>query len=149
MKDEKEINIKYYRYMNFGELLDMIYIQTHASSLFKMYATKLAIAVLMIALVILAWSNLFFQVSIDANAATMEGISNQLEGKVQKDIGTKRRAVGDLLDNPTEEAKGALTQAKGKAKQDIGTTQNKLDDAQDAVKDTSESLIDSVKDLFN
>lgn len=102
-----------------------------------------------IALVILAWSNLFFQVNIDANAATIEGVGNQIEGKIQKDIGTKRRAVGDLLDNPTEEAKGALTQAKGKAKQDIGTTKNKLDDAQDAVEDTSKNLVDSVKDFFN
>ncbi len=127
----------------------MLSTQINLPSLLKMYARKMTIVFMAIALVILAWSNLFFQVNIDANAATMEGIGNQIEGKIQKDIGTKRRAVGDLLDNPTEEAKGALTQAKGKAKQDIGTTKNKLDDAQDAVEDTSENLVDSVKDFFN
>ncbi|MEM7761794.1 MAG: CsbD family protein, partial [Cyanobacteria bacterium P01_A01_bin.40] len=95
---------------------------------YRIYAHKLAIAVSAIALVIFAWANLFFHIDINANAATLEGVGNQLEGKVQKDIGTKRRAMGDILDNPSEEAKGALTQAKGKAKQDIGTTQNKLDD---------------------
>lgn len=123
--------------------------QIALTSQLKMHGKKLAIAVFTIALVVLAWSNLFFHINIDANAATLEGVGNQLEGKVQKDIGTKRRAVGDITDNYSEEAKGALQQAKGKAKQDIGTTQNKIDDAQNAVEDTSESLIDSVKDIFN
>lgn len=127
----------------------MLSTQINSPSLLKIYVRKITIAFMAIALVILAWSNLFFQVNIDANAATIEGVGNQIEGKIQKDIGTKRRAVGDLLDNPTEEAKGALTQAKGKAKQDIGTTKNKLDDAQDAVEDTSKNLVDSVKDFFN
>lgn len=117
-------------------------------SRFKVYARKLAIVFSAIALVFFAWSNLFLNLSIDARAATLEGVGNQVEGKVQKDIGTKRRAVGDILDNPAEEAKGALDQAKGKAKQDIGTTQNKLDEAGDKLEDTSESLLDSVKNFF-
>lgn len=116
---------------------------------YKVYVRKIAIAFSAIALVIFAWANLFFHVNINANAATLEGVGNQIEGKVQKDIGTKRRAVGDMLDNPSEEAKGAFTQAKGKAKQEIGTTKNKLDDAQDTLEDKSENLIDSVKDFFD
>lgn len=119
------------------------------SSRFSTYARKVAILVSAIALMIFAWGNLFFHVNMNANAATLEGIGNQIEGKVQKDIGTKRSAVGDLTGNYSEEAKGAVQQAKGKVKQDIGTTKNKLDDAKDTVEDTSENLIDSVKDFFD
>ncbi|MEM8723189.1 MAG: CsbD family protein [Cyanobacteria bacterium P01_G01_bin.39] len=115
----------------------------------KPYVNKLAVIVTAIAVTIFAWANIFWSADINANAATLEGLGNQLEGKVQQDIGTKRRGVGDLVDNPTEEAKGALMQAQGKAKQDIGTTQNKLDDAKDTVENQSENLIDSVKDIFN
>lgn len=114
----------------------------------RIYARKVVTIISVIALLIFTWANTFINANLDANAATLEGVGNQLEGKVQKDIGTKRRGVGDLLDNPTEEAKGALTQAKGKVKQDIGTTQNKLDEAQDTLEDKSESLIDSVKEIF-
>lgn len=115
---------------------------------YKLYARKIAIIISAIALIIFAWANLLTDINSNAYAATLEGVGNQIEGKVQKDIGTKRRAVGDLLDNPSEQAKGALTQAKGKAKQDIGTTKNKLDDAQDTLENKSENLIDSVKDFF-
>ena len=110
------------------------------------YIRKIAVMFAAIAIMVFAWTNLWF--NLDANAATLEGVGNQIEGKVQKDIGTKRRAVGDIIDNPSEEAKGAFTQAKGKVKQDIGTAQNKLDDAKNSVEDTSESLIDSVKGFF-
>lgn len=119
------------------------------SGRFALYTRKLAIIVSAIALMIFAWANLFFHVNTNANAATLEGIGNQIEGKVQKDIGTKRRAMGDMMNNSSEEAKGALSQVKGKAKQDIGTTQNKLDDAKNTVENKSENLIDSVKDIFN
>ncbi|MEL6785797.1 MAG: CsbD family protein [Cyanobacteria bacterium J06607_15] len=127
----------------------MLSTQVRVFSWSKMYAKKLAVAAITIALVIFAWSNLFFHVNVDANAATLDGVSDQLEGKVQKDIGTKRRAVGDLLDNPGEQAKGMIDQTKGEAKQTMGTAKNKLDDAQDAVDDTSDDLVDSIKDLFN
>ncbi len=127
----------------------MLSTSENSLNLFKIYTKKIAIAAITIALVICAWSNLFLSINIDANAATLDGISDQVEGKVQQDIGTKRRAIGDIFDNPSEEAKGALTQAKGKAKQDIGTTKNKLNDAQDTVEDASEGFVDSVKDFFN
>ncbi|MEL7405761.1 MAG: CsbD family protein [Cyanobacteria bacterium J06558_2] len=117
------------------------------SSWFEVYLRKVVIAFTVIALTIFTWGGLCF--NINAHAATAEGIGNQIEGKVQKDIGTKRRAVGDILDNPTEEAKGALTQAKGEVKKGLGTTQNKLDEVGDEIEDTSKSLVDSVKDIFN
>lgn len=117
------------------------------SSRFRPYANKLAIMLVAIAVMILAWSNIF--ININANAATLEGVGNQIEGKVQKDIGTKERAVGDLTDDFSLEAKGAMQQAKGEAKQGIGTAKNKLDDAKDTVENKSENLIDSVKDFLN
>lgn len=119
------------------------------SGKFKPYASKMAIIIGVIALMICAWANLFFQVNMSANAATMEGITNQAEGKVQKDIGAIKRATGDITGSYDKEAKGADLQAKGKVKQNIGTTKNKLDDAKNKVEEKSESLIDSVKELFN
>ncbi len=119
------------------------------SDRFGIYTRKLAIVVSAILLMIFAWANLFFHLNINANAATLEGVGNQIEGKIQKDIGTKRRAMGEITDNPSEEAKGALSQVKGKAKQDIGTTQNKLDNAKNKVENESENLVDSVKNIFN
>ena len=118
-------------------------------SKFETYTTKIAILVSAIALMLFAWGNLFLNINISANAATLDGISNQVEGKVQKDIGTVKRATSDLTGDYVGEVKGAAQQAKGKAKQDIGTTQNKLDDAKDAVENKSENLIDSVKDFFD
>ena len=113
----------------------------------KSYVRKVAILIVAIAITIFAWANMYY--NLDANAATLDGVSDQIEGKVTKDIGTKRRAVGDLLDNPSEEAKGAFTQAQGKAKQDLGTAKNKLDEAGDQIENTSEGLLDSVKDFFD
>ena len=119
------------------------------SSRFKPYTSKLFIIIIAIAMMIFAWTNLFINVNISANAATLEGIGNQIEGKAQKDIGTKGRAVGDILDDPSIEAKSAVQQAKGEVKQDLGATQNKLNDAKNTVEDKSENIIDSVKDLFD
>ena len=116
---------------------------------FRAYRGKLAVVIVAIAMMIFAWTNLFFHVNINANAATLEGVSNQVEGKVQKDIGTKRRAVGDIIDDPSEEIRGAAQQLKGEAKQDLGSAKNKIDDAKDTVENKSENLIDSVKDFFD
>ena len=132
----------------------MLSTQTTLPNMVKVYVRKLAIALVAIAIGILAWANLLFNINMDANAATitqlhpavtLDGVTDQIEGKVEKDIGTVERNVGKT----TGQTQGALKQAQGKAKQDIGTTKNKLDDAKDAVEDTSESLIDSVKDFFN
>ena len=119
------------------------------SSRFKPYTSKLLIIIATVAMIIFAWANLFINVNLDANAATLEGIGNQIEGKAQKDIGTKGRAVGDILDDPSIEAKSAVQQTKGEVKQDFGAAQNKLNDAKDTVEDKSENIIDSVKDFFD
>jgi uncharacterized protein YjbJ (UPF0337 family) len=121
---------------------------------FKMYASKLVIATIAIALAVCAWANLLFHVNIDANAETLssihlavtaEGIGDKVEGKVEKDIGTVQRNLGKV----SGQTEGALKQTKGKAKEDIGTVKNKLDEAGDKTEDASESFIDSVKDFFN
>ena len=119
------------------------------SSRFRPYTSKLFILIATIAVMIFAWANLFVSINIDANAATLEGIGNQIEGKAQKDFGTKGRAVGDILDDPSIEAKSAVQQAKGEVKKDLGTTQNKLGDAKDTIENKSEGLVDSVKDFFD
>lgn len=129
-------------------------IQASLPNLFKMYFQKIAIAILAIALTFIAWANLLFDVNINANAATLtdlhiaatvQGVSDQVEGKVKEDIGTVQRNVGKV----TGQAQGALKQAQGKAQKDIGTVKNKLDDAGDKAEDASESFVDTVKDFFN
>ena len=123
----------------------MICTKTTVFGLYKAYSKKILVAFLAIALTFFAWANLIFQVNVNANAATVEGVKDQVEGKVKQDIGTVQRNLGKA----TGQTEGALKQAKGKVKQDIGTTKNKLDNAGDKVEDTSESLIDSVKDFFD
>ncbi len=57
------------------------------SSRLKTYGRKLIILVGAIALMILAWANLFFHVNtVNARAATIDGISDCLESKAGKDI---------------------------------------------------------------
>ena len=98
-----------------------------------------------IAVCLFAWANLVLPTDISANAATAEGVANQIEGKMEQGVGTAKRNLGKV----TGQTEGALEQAKGQVKEGIGTAENKLDDAQDNVEDTSESLIDSVKDFFD
>lgn len=74
-----------------------------------------------------------------------EGTSDQIEGKVQSDIGTVERNVGKV----TGQVEGAAKQVKGKVKSDIGRTQSATEDARDSAEDTAEGFIDSVKDLFD
>lgn len=74
-----------------------------------------------------------------------EGTSNQIEGKVQRDIGRVERGVGKA----TGQVEGAADQVQGKVKSDIGRTQEAAEDASDAAEDATESFVDSVKDFFN
>lgn len=132
----------------------MFYSKQTISSSFRMYTQKLVVAFTAIALAILVWANLLVHINIDAHAATLthlnlaatvEGISNKVEGKVQEDIGTVQRNVGKV----TGQTEGALKQAQGKAKQDIGTVKNQLGKAEGKAEDASENFVDSVKSFFN
>ena len=119
------------------------------SSRFRPYLGKLGIMIAAIAIMIFAWANLFFSNHINAHAATMQGVSNQVEGQIDKSVGTVKRAAGDATDDYSTEMKGAAQQVKGDVKQGLGTAENKLDDAKDTAEDKSENLIDSVKDFFD
>ncbi len=125
---------------------------------FKIYTSKLTIALSAIAFTIFIGFNSFTaSANASANietfnnpssvlAATASGVADQVEGNMQKGMGTAKRRASSDIDNKAE---GALNEAKGNVKQGIGTSKNKLDDAKDTVGDKSESFIDSVKDFFD
>ncbi|MGL4880701.1 MAG: CsbD family protein, partial [Waterburya sp.] len=81
----------------------MSYKQQTISDLLKMYASKLVIVLMAIAITILAWANIVFDINNNANAVTIqssplavtaEGISDQAEGTVEKNIGKAQRKIG-------------------------------------------------------
>lgn len=74
-----------------------------------------------------------------------EGTSAQIEGKVQRDIGTVEKNVGKV----TGQVEGAADQIQGKVLGDIGRTQDATEDVREAAEDATEGFVDSVKDLFN
>ena len=74
-----------------------------------------------------------------------DGTSAQVEGKVQRDIGTVKRSVGKA----TGQVEGAADQVKGKVKGDIGRTQDAAEDVRDNAEDAADGFVDSVKDLFD
>lgn len=111
----------------------------------QLYINKIALMIVMLAIVVFAWANLFMVNNFYAHAATVDGIGDRIEGKVTQDIGTVERNLGKV----TGQAEGALKQAQGKAKEDIGSTKNQLDNVQDNLENSSESFIDSVKDFLN
>ena len=127
-------------------IMQVSIMQVIPSSLFKAYVKKLAIIIATFTLVLLAWGNAFSCAS--ANAATIDGVTDRVEGKIEKGIGTIERNKGDLLDNPRMEAEGGLKELKGSTKDTLGSAKNSLDDAKDTVENKSESIIDSVKDFF-
>ena len=119
----------------------------------KSYLSKFFLTACTIALSVLVWTKPFVAVGNVANAATIdrlpavlavEGIVDKVQGKAEQDIGTVQKNIGKV----TGQAEGSLKQARGKAKQDIGETKNRLDNAGKDLKDSSESFVDSVKDLF-
>lgn len=124
----------------------MLSIEVTLHSLLKAYVKKAVILLLTTALVIFAWSGVYFQAN--AHAATMSGVSDRVEGTVDEYVGKVKRAKGDVTDDLPGEVKGGLQEVKGKAQQNVGIAKNKLDDAGNSIEDKSESLIDSVKDFF-
>ena len=73
-----------------------------------------------------------------------EGTSEQLTGKVQKDIGRVKRSVGEV----TGQLDGATDELKGKVRKDIGQAKRAADDAGDSLEDTTNQVVESVKDFF-
>ena len=120
----------------------------------QIYAKKTAIAFMAVTVTALAWSNLVWGLDTNANAtplsttyiaATAEGVTDKVTGKIDQAVGKAQRNLGE----ETGQVEGALKEVKGKAKEGIGTAKNKLDNAGDEVEDTSGNIIDSVKDFFD
>ena len=109
----------------------------------KAYLSKFSIAVSIVALSIFVWSNFGITTNnMTANAETIEdlpfvistaGVQDQVEGAVDKSVGTAKRAIGDMRDDPAQEMEGAIQQTKGGAKLNLGDAKNKLDSAEDTV----------------
>jgi uncharacterized protein YjbJ (UPF0337 family) len=129
----------------------MLLSQVTIPSLLKAYVRKLTIIFITTLLMVFAWANIFFDIddiALNAHAATVEGMGNQTQGKVEKDLGNARYTIEDSTDDKSGEIKGRLQQAKGKVTQDIGTGKNKLDNVKNKAENKSKTLIDSVKDFF-
>jgi uncharacterized protein YjbJ (UPF0337 family) len=137
----------------------MFDLQQTAIAKLKAYTSKFTIVVSVVALSIFVWSNFGIATNnITANAETINdfpfvmstaGIQDQVEGAVDKSVGTAKRAIGDMRDDPAQEMEGAIQQTKGGAKLNLGDAKNKLDSAEDTVENKTESIIDSVKDFFD
>ncbi|MGF1491234.1 MAG: CsbD family protein [Microcoleaceae cyanobacterium] len=80
-----------------------------------------------------------------------EGTTDQIQGKVKKDIGTTQRAASEAQGNLEEAAnkvKGAAQQVEGRAQQDIGRTQGRAEDAASELQDAGNDIGDAFKNLF-
>ncbi|MBE9100959.1 CsbD family protein [Vacuolonema iberomarrocanum] len=77
-----------------------------------------------------------------------QGTTDMIQGKAEEDLGTVKRNLGKV----TGQVEGAADQAKGRARRDIGRTQNAaqnaVDETGDAVEETADDFVDSVKGLF-
>ena len=136
----------------------MFNLQQTAIGKLKAYLSKCTIGISIVALSVFVWSNSGFSTdNIAANAETIgvpsvvatAGVKDQVEGAVDKGVGTAKRAIGDMRDDPAQEMEGAIQQTKGGAKLNFGDAKNKLDSAEDTVENKSENIIDSVKDFFD
>jgi len=119
------------------------------TSSLKAYIRRAAILVLTFTLVVFAWTSSCFQTNMNANAATISGVSDRLEGTVDEYAGKMKRAKGDATDDLSEELEGGLQEAKGKAQQDLGIAKSKLDEVGDFIEEKSSDLVDSVEDFLD
>lgn len=82
------------------------------------------------------------------------GTSDQLEGTVDGAIGNVKRSIGQVgdnldLDKAASQLDGAADQLKGKIKRDVGRAKSAAAEAGDDIEDTSEGIVESIKDLFD
>ena len=73
------------------------------------------------------------------------GTANQIKGRAKEDLGRVQRQV----DKATSQVEGATKQFQGKVQKDIGRTQSAAENAAEQLEDTSEGLIDSIKNFFD
>ncbi|MGC1309213.1 MAG: hypothetical protein WA885_18480 [Phormidesmis sp.] len=80
------------------------------------------------------------------------GTSDQVSGTVDSTVGKAKRAVGgmdDGLDSATKRLDGATDQVQGKVKRDVGRAKSKASEVGDDLEDTSEGIVESIKDFFD
>ncbi|WOD41816.1 hypothetical protein [Nodosilinea sp. E11] len=73
------------------------------------------------------------------------GSANQLEGRAQEGLGQVQRQVNKA----TGGADGIGNQVQGRTQKDIGRAQGAVENATDAVQDSADGFVDSVKNFFN
>ncbi|MDY7021806.1 MAG: CsbD family protein [Cyanobacteriota bacterium] len=79
------------------------------------------------------------------------GTTDQVQGKVKKDIGTVEKAASNVKGQMQEAAsnvEGAAQQAEGRAQQDIGRVKGRAEDAGSELEDASNDVGDAFKSLF-
>ncbi|MGB3669216.1 MAG: hypothetical protein WBG63_06945 [Phormidesmis sp.] len=83
----------------------------------------------------------------------VEGAVDGSVGKVKRGFGEAKGQLDDSLEGQLEGAanrvEGATDQLKGKAKRDAGRLKGKASDAGDDIEESTESIVDAVKDFFN
>lgn len=77
-----------------------------------------------------------------------EGSHESVEGKIDETLGSVKRRVGDMTDDSEMEARGVGDQLKGQAKYGKGQAESAFEDAREQVEDTTQGIIDNVKDVF-
>ena len=82
------------------------------------------------------------------------GTSDQLEGAVDSVTGKAKRDIGRVkdgldLDSTSDKLDGATDSLKGKVKRDVGRTKSAAEDLGDDIEDSANSVVDSIKDLFD
>lgn len=82
-----------------------------------------------------------------------EGTSDRLEGAVDGAVGTVKRSaseIGDLdVDQAARKLDGAADELKGKVKRDVGRAKAAAADAGEELEDTSEGIVESIKEFFD
>lgn len=82
------------------------------------------------------------------------GTSDELEGAVDSAVGKTKRGIGQAkdsldIDSATDKLDGATDELQGKLKRDVGRAKGAADDLGDDLEESTNGIIDSIKDLFD
>lgn len=82
------------------------------------------------------------------------GTSDKLEGAVDSAVGKTKRGIGEAkdsldLDSATDKLDGATDELKGSLKRDVGRAKDAADDLGDDIEESTNGIVDSIKDLFD
>ncbi|MBD2256013.1 CsbD family protein [Pseudanabaena sp. FACHB-2040] len=77
-----------------------------------------------------------------------EGSHESVEGKVEETLGSAKRRVGEITDNNEMQTRGAGNELKGRAQYNKGRAESAVEDVREQAEDTTQGIIDNVKDIF-